>query len=95
MDQRLDTTYGDAEHMTAFANYSVGPVTFGYQEAYIDANKNGTDDEHTKAWGLAFNVNENLSISYGERDVVFKGAVHQLTLQKKVMVLLWLTLWDQ
>jgi len=64
-----DTTYGDAEHMTAFANYSVGPVTFGYQEAYIDANTNGTDDEHTKAWGLAFNVNENLSISYGERDV--------------------------
>ena len=46
------------------------------------------DEEHTKAWGLAFNVNENLSISYGERDVVFKGAVHQLTLQKKVMVLL-------
>jgi len=69
-----DTTYGDAEHMTAFANYSVGPVTFGYQEAYIDANVLGTDDEHTKAWGLAFNVNENLSISYGERDVVFKGA---------------------
>ena len=68
------TTYGDAEHMTAFANYSVGPVTFGYQEAYIEANKVGTDDEHTKAWGLAFNVNENLSISYGERDVVFKGA---------------------
>jgi len=37
-------------------------------------NVNGTDDEETTAWGLAFNVNENLSISYGERDVVFKGA---------------------
>jgi outer membrane protein OmpU len=68
------STYGDAEHMTAFANYSVGPVTFGYQMSYIDANVNGTDDEETNAWGLAFNVNENLSISYGERDVVFKGA---------------------
>ena len=22
---------GDDEHMTAFANYSMGPVTFGYQ----------------------------------------------------------------
>ena len=30
MDQAAGTTYGD-EHMTAFANYSVGPVTFGYQ----------------------------------------------------------------
>ena len=68
------STYGDAEHMTAFANYSVGPVTFGYQMSYIEANVNGTDDEETKAWGLAFNVNENLSISYGERDVEFKGA---------------------
>jgi outer membrane protein OmpU len=68
------TTYGDAEHMTAFANYSVGPVTFGYQMSYIDANVLGTDDEETTAWGLAFNVNENLSLSYGERDVVFKGA---------------------
>jgi len=68
------TTYGDEEHMTAFANYSVGPVTFGYQMSYIDANVLGTDDEQTAAWGLAFNVNENLSLSYGERDVVFKGA---------------------
>ena len=68
-----DTTYGDAEHMTAFANYSVGPVTFGYQMSYIDHNVNGTDDEETTAWGLAFNVNENLSISYGERDVTFKN----------------------
>jgi outer membrane protein OmpU len=68
------TTYGDAEHMTAFANYSVGPVTFGYQMSYIEANKVGTDDQDIDAWGLAFNVNENLSLSYGERDVVHKGA---------------------
>ena len=68
------TTYGDEEHMTAFANYSVGPVTFGYQMSYINSNVAGTDDREVGAWGLAFNVNENLSISYGERDVVFKGA---------------------
>jgi outer membrane protein OmpU len=68
------TNYGDAEHMTAFANYSVGPVTFGYQMSYIEANIVGTDDQEVDAWGLAFNVNENLSLSYGERDVVYKGA---------------------
>jgi outer membrane protein OmpU len=67
------SNYGEAQHSTAFANYSVGPVTFGYQMSYINSNVNGTDDEETTAWGLAFNVNENLSISYGERDVVFKG----------------------
>ena len=69
-----DTTYGDAVHMTAFANYSVGPVTFGYQMSYIDENTNGTDDQAADAFGLAVNVNENLSISYGEREVTHKGA---------------------
>ena len=68
------SNYGEAQHSTAFANYSVGPVTFGYQMSYINSNKLGTDDQDVAAWGLAFNVNENLSISYGERDVVFKGA---------------------
>jgi outer membrane protein OmpU len=68
------TNYGDAEHMTAFANYSVGPVTFGYQMSYIEHNAIATDNEEATAWGLAFNVNENLSISYGERDVVYEGA---------------------
>ena len=66
-------TGGDDAHASAFANYSVGPVTFGYQMSYIEHNLIGTDNEETTAWGLAFNVNENLSISYGERDVVFKG----------------------
>ena len=66
-------TGGDDAHATAFANYSVGPVTFGVQMSDIHNNVTGTRDEETTAWGLAFNVNENLSISYGERDVVFKG----------------------
>jgi outer membrane protein OmpU len=67
------STDNDAEHMTAFANYSVGPVTFGYQMSHIDHGALNTDNEETTAWGLAFNVNENLSISYGERDVVYEG----------------------
>ena len=67
------TTGGDNAHVTGFANYSVGPVTFGAQMSYEHNNVTGTDDEETTAWGLAFNVNENLSISYGERDVVFRG----------------------
>ena len=59
------------EHMTAFANYSVGPVTFGYQVSNIDKGGAAAVDQEVAAWGLAFNVNENLSISYGEREVTF------------------------
>jgi hypothetical protein len=62
---------GEDEHMTVFANYSFGPATFGYQVSNIDKGGSGSTDQETTAWGLAFNVNENLSISYGERDVTF------------------------
>ena len=72
--QTATTPGGDDEHMTAFANYSVGPVTFGYQVSNIDKGGVAAVDQEVAAWGLAFNVNENLSVSYGERDVVYKGA---------------------
>ena len=62
---------GDTEHMTAFANYSVGPATFGYQMSNIDKGGAAAVDQEVAAWGLAFNINENLSVSYGERDVTF------------------------
>jgi len=64
---------GDNEHMTVFANYSAGPVTFGYQLSEIDNAGTTAVDEDVNAWGLAFNVNENLSVSYGEREVEYKN----------------------
>lgn len=70
--EQANTSYGDAQHMTAFANYSFGPITAGYQHSYINSNAVGTSDQDVAAWGLAFNVNENLSVSYGEREVEFK-----------------------
>ena len=63
------TSQHDDEHMTAFANYAYGPVTFGYQKSYVSKGKTGGMNIEADAWGIAFNVNENLSMSYGERDV--------------------------
>ena len=57
--------------MTAFANYSMGPVTFGYQVSNIDKGGVLQLTKKLSAWGLAFNVNENLSVSYGERECYF------------------------
>ena len=56
----------DDEHMTVFANYSMGPVTFGYQMSSISKGGAGAMNIEANAWGLAFNVNENLSVSYTE-----------------------------
>ena len=69
---------GDDEHFTGFINYSMGPMTIGYQEAHIAGGDVGAQNQTTEAWGVAFNVNENLSVSYGERDVEFSkaGAAH-------------------
>jgi hypothetical protein len=69
-----DTRQGDDEHMTAFANYSFGPATFGYQVSNINLGKTGSTDQEATRWGLAVNVNENLSVSYGESDVTYAKA---------------------
>jgi len=61
----------DNEHFTGFVNYSMGPVTVGYQEAHIANGGVGANNETTQAWGIAFNVNDDLSVSYGEREVEF------------------------
>jgi len=68
-----NTTTGDDEHITAFATYAIGPVTVGLQMSDINMGKVNSYDERTTAWGLAFNVNENLSISYGEREVEYNN----------------------
>ena len=71
---------GDAMSATWFANYSFGPVSVGYQKAGLDHGINAAASAATSAktistaggffesemMSIAFNVNENLSVSYGE-----------------------------
>ena len=64
----------DDEHMTAFANYSFGPATVGAQISHIAKGAVGGTNQNAEAWGIAFNVNDNLSISYGEREVEYAKA---------------------
>ena len=64
----------DTTDITAFVNYTYGPVTFGYQESAEDAGGNGGTNQYSKRWGIAFNVNENLAISYGEAETEYAKA---------------------
>jgi outer membrane protein OmpU len=62
-----DTTSIDVEKQsTIWAKYAVGSVSLGVQMA--DHNK-AADDEQIMMYGVAFNINENASISYNRRDV--------------------------
>ena len=58
------------------ATYTYGPVSAGIQVTEIDyeaANSGIARDADTTYMGLAFNVNENLSISYGEQETDLAG----------------------
>jgi outer membrane protein OmpU len=57
----------DADQQTAFVTYAAGPVTLGYQMA--EENTNEAADWETTQWGVSFNLNDNMAISYGERTV--------------------------
>jgi len=74
----LSGTSSDDIHITAFANYSMGPVTAGYQVSEISYGGNGTASEEVDAWGVAVNINDDLSVSYGEREIEYgkAGAAH-------------------
>jgi outer membrane protein OmpU len=68
----------DAFEGVWYAKYAVGPLSFGYSESYLDSGLTGTTTATTAAktprsnegifegeqFSVAFNVNENLSISY-------------------------------
>ena len=64
----------DAENVTGYALYTMGPVSVGYQAYYLDngtgtgiaGGARGTADYDGDAISIAFNVNDNLSLGYGE-----------------------------
>ena len=69
---------GDTTNMTVFGNYTVGPVSLGIQQSAEDAGAAGGTNQYALRWGIAFNVNENLAISYGEAETEYAkpGAAH-------------------
>ena len=73
----IDDEWGGSWH----ANYSMGPVSVGYQTFFVDSGLTGGDDNTTNsvktvgttsgqfdgdAMSIAFNINDDLSISYAE-----------------------------
>ena len=84
------TRRANAMSATWFANYSVGPVSFGYQVAGVDHGINAAATSANAAktiaaaggffesemMSIAFNVNENLSISYGELTETYNAQDH-------------------
>jgi len=68
----------DTDEETWFATYAYGPLTIGYQVADED---NGTTSYDTDVYGVSFNVNDALSVSYqyGETDGYANGVTAEFT----------------
>ncbi len=68
----------DTDEETFFATYAYGPLSIGYQVADID---NGTTNYDTDIYGVSFNVNDALSVSYqyGETDGYAGGVTAEFT----------------
>jgi len=76
---------GDEFNGVWYAKYSFGPVSIGYSESYMDAGLTGSAEATTSAkvertaaglfegeqMSIAFNVNDNLSISYTTSDETY------------------------
>lgn len=60
-------TAKDEESYTAALNYTYGPIKVGHQQGWLGTGSHsptGTEGYHNKYTGIAFAVNENLSVSY-------------------------------
>jgi outer membrane protein OmpU len=66
-DYTLATSDDDTEQ-TGTVKYTMGAITAAYQRSEIQSGTDGTSGESVEAMGIAFNVNDNLSISVGQQD---------------------------
>ena len=63
------TTSTDIETIIGYANYTMGPVTVGYTMGETSGGGKGHDLHQMAAYGIAFNVNEDLSVSFNNHQV--------------------------
>jgi hypothetical protein len=85
----------DAFEGAWYVNYSMGPVSIGYTQSYMDSGVDGTAEAITAAkdaatgntrtasgfftgdqMSIAFNVNENFSVSYTESEETYDSQSH-------------------
>jgi outer membrane protein OmpU len=67
-------TNDDDVQATLAATYAVGMVTIGAQRSNIDEGDTNGATQKMTGLGIAVNVNENLSISWNERETTFDNA---------------------
>ena len=64
----------DQEDTAIFAKYAMGSVTVGFQRNELTGGAVGATEQKADIYSIAFNVNENFAISYGEKNTDFESS---------------------
>ena len=64
-------TADDDEIVGGWLNFSSGPVSVGYRTSSNDSGTAGSDTKYVEAYAIAFNVNDNMSVSFATQDIKF------------------------
>ena len=62
----------DKEDTSIFATYAMGAVTVGFQRNDLTGGAAGATEQTADLYSIAFNVNESLAVSYGEKNTDFE-----------------------
>ena len=73
----------DKEDTGIWATYAMGSVTVGVQRNELTGGAAGATEQTADLFSIAFNVNENLAISYGEKNTDFESS-GSATVQEEV-----------
>lgn len=65
-----NTGTGTSDTTSSVANivYSMGPVSLGYRMGELEDGLAGASSHEITAYSIAFNINENFAVSYGEQE---------------------------
>ena len=64
-------TSNDDEVQGGWLNYSTGPVSVGYRRSVNDSGTAGSTTKYVEAYAIAFNVNDQMSVSFATQDIEF------------------------
>ena len=74
----VETTAGtEQEESTMFATYATGGFTVGVQTSELDRSGNTTADTESSGFGISYQVNDDLAVSYGAHSIEYNSGDDQ------------------
>ncbi len=64
-------TANESDESTMFATYAMDGFTIGVQSSEFDAENGATTDRDTTGFGISYQVNDDLSVSYGQHETEY------------------------